>query len=207
MRDQAAFWDKFAPRYARARIRNPQAYQATITRTRRHLAPTDRVLEVGAGTSTTALLLAFDVAHITASDLSAAMVDIGRDKAQAHGIDNITILQSGFGDAALTEGAPFDAVLAHNLLHLLPDLQLALSQIHGLLKPGGIFISKTPCLGEKPLFRPLVAVLRRLGLAPDLNHLRIAALERQIAAEGFQTVERLVQQGTVPTLYLVTRRA
>jgi hypothetical protein len=53
----------------------------------------------------------------------------------------------------------------------------------------------------------LVAVLRRLGLAPDLNHLRIAALERQIAAEGFQTVERLVQQGTVPTVYLVTRRA
>jgi len=205
MSNPAAFWDKIAPGYARRKIGNPDAYQATLARTRSYLTPTDRVLEIGAGTSSTALELAASVAHITATDISTAMVEIGREKAQAAAVDNITITQGGVGDASLSDGAPFDVILAHNIVHLVPDVPAALSQVHSLLKPGGLLISKTPCIGEKPLIRPLVAVMRAFGKAPDVVHLTIAGLERHLAAEGFETVERLVQTGFVPTLYVVAR--
>ena len=72
---------------------------------------------------------------------------------------------AGAGDAA--GGAVHDTVLAFHLLHLLPDLDTALPAILAALKPGGRFISKTPCLREMhpAVPRLLVPLLRAVGLA------------------------------------------
>ena len=61
MQNQAAFWDRAATKYAAQPISDMTAYDATLARARTYLHPTDRVLEFGAGTGTTALHLADSV--------------------------------------------------------------------------------------------------------------------------------------------------
>ena len=74
------FWDKTARKYAAATIADMAGYEHSLQRVRQRLRPTDRVLELGSGTATTALSLAPATAHYTAADLSPAMVDIARQK-------------------------------------------------------------------------------------------------------------------------------
>ncbi|MEZ5716883.1 MAG: class I SAM-dependent methyltransferase, partial [Paracoccaceae bacterium] len=114
----AKFWDGVAEKYAKSPIGDMDAYEATLTRVRSYLRPTDAVLEIGCGTGTTALKLAPFAGRYLASDISTAMIGIGRDKAAAEGVRNL-----GFATAPAEtppEGS-FDAVLSFNLLHLVDD--------------------------------------------------------------------------------------
>jgi 2-polyprenyl-3-methyl-5-hydroxy-6-metoxy-1,4-benzoquinol methylase len=40
-------------------------------------------------------------------------------------------------------------ILAFHVLHLLEDTQEVVQRMHELLKPGGLFVSATACMGEK----------------------------------------------------------
>lgn len=202
----ARFWDRAAPAYALSPLANVAAYERTLGRTLSYLRPGDRVLELGAGTSSTALRLAPHVADYTASDISAEMVRIGREKLALQPVPSLRIVQGVPGDPALGEG-PFDAILALNLLHLLRDPAQQIRRIHGLLKPGGLFISKTGCLGG--VFRammPVIGVMRLLGRAPHVTAFTVAQLERAITDAGFGIVEAATDPGFLPRRYIVARR-
>ena len=147
MQDTAKFWDKIAEKYAKSPIADEESYRYTLERTRSYLSPDDNILEVGCGTGSTALLLAGDAGRITASDLSGNMARIGAEKARDQGVSNVTFVTAGLFDGAIENGR-WDAVLAFNFLHLLEDLPAAVGRINGLLKPGGLFISKTICALE-----------------------------------------------------------
>ena len=58
MRNAEKFWDKLAKKYAKRPIKNIQAYNETMEHTKSHLSAEDKVLEVGCGTGSSALLLA-----------------------------------------------------------------------------------------------------------------------------------------------------
>ena len=55
MQTATRFWGKTAGRYAKMPIRYAEAYEYALERTRSYLAKTDRVLELGCGTGSTAL--------------------------------------------------------------------------------------------------------------------------------------------------------
>lgn len=206
MTSSIAFWDKVAPKYAQSKISDMSGYRDTLTTSIKHLSPTDRVLELGCGTASTALEIAPHVAHLTATDISPAMIEIGREKVWDAGHRNITLQAASVTDDVLQDGAPYDVVFALNLLHLLPDQSAALAQAHSLLKPGGLLISKTPCLGEKWFFRPMISVMRALGKAPLIVYQREAELRDAILSAGFETVEEVIQPGTPLRLYCVMRK-
>ena len=194
MHQAAKFWDDAAEKYAKSPIGDMDAYQYSLERTRTYLKPTDRVLEFGCGTGSTALLLAEDVEHITASDISSNMIAIATGKARDQRVSNVTFVVSDvLGDAL--DGEPYDVVMALNLLHLLKDLDGTLERINGLLKPGGVFISKTVTrLGKgTPLkFRLLKLVLplmQRMGKAPYVNFMKTEELEQAITLHGFKIIE------------------
>ena len=206
MTSAATFWDKAAPKYAESTISDLEGYRDTLAITIRHLSATDRVLELGCGTASTALEVAPHVAEVTATDISTAMIDIGREKVWNAGIRNVELKTADVTDAALMQGAPYDVVLALNLLHLLPEQEAALAHIHRLLKPGGLLISKTACIGEKWFFRPIVAVLRAFGKAPFVTHQRREDLRDAMSIAGFEPVEELVQTGTPARLFSIVRK-
>lgn len=206
MTSAATFWDKVAPKYATSKISDPDGYRATLERTIAHLAPTDHVLEIGCGTSSTALELAGHVSHITATDISPAMIEIGREKAAEASVGNITLIAGEADSPTVFANGPFDKVLALNVLHLLENQPEVLAKLHANMKPGGLFISKTACLGEKWFFKPLVSIMALFGKAPFVRHQRISQLREAILDTGFELVEETTQPGTPPRLYMIARR-
>ena len=78
--NDARFWDRTSRKYAASAILDRAGYERTLDRTRALLGSGERVLELGCGTGTTALLLADDVQHYLATDISAGMIAIANEK-------------------------------------------------------------------------------------------------------------------------------
>jgi SAM-dependent methyltransferase len=200
---QAAFWNRVADRYAAMPMRAPDAWEETLARTAAHLSPDDRVLEVGCGTGSTACRLAPGVAEYVATDDAARMVAIAAERGA--GIAGLRAVQARPGDGSLPAG-PFDAVLAFNLLHLLPDLPAALAELRDVLGPGGRLIAKTPCLGGPYLVLwPVLRALQAAGKAPPLRCLTPGALEREIVRAGFAIDSRADLPRRPPSRFVVAR--
>lgn len=211
MTDGASFWDKVATRYARSPVRNEAAYAETLSRTRAYLKSSDRVLEIGCGTGTTALKLGDSVESILATDVSGNMIGIATGKLADGASGNVSFRQAEIG-ADTIDGGAFDVVLAFNLLHLIGDTAGAVRQVRDRLKPGGLFISKTVCLSEAGLlFRSfvhlLIPVMQLFGKAPFVRFLKISELERLISAEGFEIIETGNYPAKPPSRFIVARKA
>lgn len=195
MSKSAKFWDKTAERYAKSPVSDEATYQKKLVETQRFFRPDMRIVEFGCGTGTTAIHHAPHVQHIDAIDISENMLAIGRGKAGDAGIDNITFTRGTLTEFS-AEDASVDAVLGMNVIHLLPDRHEVIAEVARILKPGGIFISSTVCLGQSYLrFIKLVAPLgKMLGLIPDVFILTEAELVSEISSAGFE-IERQWHHG------------
>ncbi len=200
----AAFWDKVAPGYAAQPIRNAEAYAHTLARTQSYLNASDHMLELGCGTGGTALEHAPHVARITATDISPAMIAVAQAKPQTEG--NVRFLTATLDDGRLPEG-PYDVVTAFNLLHLLPDPAGGLRAIAKMVRPGGLFISKTPCLaGRYSLLKPVIGAMRLVGKAPKVHFLSPARLQQAVTQAGFEIIETGDFPKSPPSHFIVARR-
>jgi SAM-dependent methyltransferase len=201
----AAFWDRIAPRYARQPISDIGAYEATLARVKTYLSDKATALELGCGTGSTALLLAPHVRDYEGTDISGGMIDIALEKAWSQSAPNVGFRQAGV-DAADHAGASPDIVLAFNLLHLVPDTEATLAMVSDLLPEGGLFISKTPCIGAKWYYRPLVRALQMIGKAPFVRFLKVAQLDHMMVAAGFEIVETGLYPPRTPSRFIVARK-
>jgi ubiquinone/menaquinone biosynthesis C-methylase UbiE len=203
---QAAFWNGMARRYAASPVRNPENWEKTLELTLARLTPEAEVLELGCGTGSTALRLAPGVARYIGTDDASEMVTIAREKLIETPVDGLSFETARPGDGSLPQG-PFDAVTGFNLLHLVPDLQATLAEVRSLLKPGGLLITKTPCLGGNryAALWPVVSVMRLFGKAPPVRFLSPARLEAAIGAAGFAILERGDYPAMPPSRFLVAQ--
>lgn len=118
------------------------------------------------------------------------MIDIGRAKARETGVTNVDFEVASVDDLRKASNS-FDVILAHSVLHLLPDVERTLLQLNKMPKPGGFLISSTPCIhGFLPLFRYIGPVGRRLGIMPRINVFSEAELDRWLSDTGFACKER-----------------
>lgn len=189
------FWDKTAERYAKSPVSDEATYQKKLAETQSFLSPNMRIVEFGCGTGTTAVHHAPHVQHIDAIDISEKMLDICRGKARDADIDNITFTRGTLAEFNAAD-ASFDAVLGLNVIHLLPDRKAVIAEVARILKPGGIFVSSTVCLGQSYLrFIKLVVPLgKMLGLMPDVYVLTEEQLAGEVTRAGFE-VERQWHHG------------
>ncbi len=99
------------------------------------------VLDLAAGTGQFTLAAARRFRHVTAVDVSAAMLDLLRERVAGAGLDNVTCVQGGFLSYPRA-GAPVDGVYTRHGLHQLPDFwkAIALDRIAGMLRPGGVLL-------------------------------------------------------------------
>lgn len=183
---ETKFWNKIADRYSRRPISDEAVYEKKLDITRKYFRPDMEVLEIGCGTGTTAIAHAPHVGHILATDLAPRMIEIATEKAEAANIDNVTFRVSSVDVLDLPD-ASIDAVMAHNLLHLLEDREPAIADIQRMLKPGGVFVTSTACLGDMMLLLQLIVpVGRLLRLFPLVKVFSTAELKRSFEKFGFE---------------------
>ncbi len=201
----AIFWDKAAKKYAASKIADMAGYEETLARTRSFLHADDHLLEIGCGTGSTALKLAPSVRRMTATDISGGMLAIANEKLQKTDLTNLKFVQTEATKPI--EGAPFDAVCAFSILHLLDDLDTGLAHIHSLLKPGGMLISKTACLRDMSFaLPPVIKVMQWIGKAPHVGIFTGKQLEAAFEKAGFELVETGYHGKTRSTRFIAARR-
>ena len=190
MNNTVKFWDKHAQGYSKRPVSDEVSYQKKLEITRSYLKPDFQVLEIGCGTGTTALCHAKHVAHIHGTDLSPNMIEIAREKAKSQGVSNASFEAIAIDDLDI-EPASQDMIMAHSILHLLDNKDEVIERIHSWLKPGGVFISSTVCLGDSAfkVFKYIGPIGRALGILPLISVFKRNALEDVIQKTGFSIEE------------------
>ncbi len=207
---KAAFWDRIAPKYATDPIADMAGYRHTLQRVQAMLRPEHHVLELGCGTGITALQLAPLTRRYVATDVSSQMIAIAHARLAQQPTPALSFAVADAETHGFGQGL-YDAVLAFNLLHLASDLELVLRVAAQALRPGGLLISKTPCIAEmNPLIGHVAVPLMRLaGQAPALKCLHEHQLQAAMAKQGLAVVisERHGTQRKDIRAFLVARKA
>lgn len=201
------FWNLMARGYARRPVKDNDAYQYKLAVTASYLTPKDRLLELGCGTGTTALIHAPRVSRIDAIDFSSEMIAIARNKAKLQNIENVHFEISSIEDWLIPESnSGYDAILGLSILHLVADLNATLDRVFMRLRPGGYFFSSTVCLGEMSgLTRYALPVLGAIGLLPKILPLTSTALSEQLRTHGFD-IEHVWRPENGIAVFIVARR-
>lgn len=97
------------------------------------------LVDLGAGSGTLSLAAAPYCRRVVAVDVSPAMLDLLRTKAERQGAGNLECVQAGFLSYR-HQGAPADLVYSRHALHQLPDFwkAVALARTAAILRPGGV---------------------------------------------------------------------
>lgn len=131
--------DYDAQRYVEPHHRMQEELRTNLMLDLLGLGPQMSVADVATGTGRGALLMAPHVAHVTAIDGTAAMLDLAKAKAADQGITNLEFLNCDAFELELPD-AHFDRVMSLNFLHLfLPVKRQAMlvAEMARVLKPGG----------------------------------------------------------------------
>jgi len=200
------FWDKIAERYSRQPIADEAAYQKKLQVTREYFQPDMEVLEFGCGTGSTALAHSPYVKHIHAIDISSKMIEIAQGKADAEPVDNVTFEQSTI-EAISVPDQTLDAVLGLSILHLLDNKEQVIAKVHKMLKPGGIFVTSTACIGDTMKFLKFIAPIGKLfDLIPLVRVFTRTELEDSLTDAGFE-MDYQWQPAKGKAVFIVAKKA
>lgn len=204
MKKPDRMWDWIARRYdkrVRADDVNARAVECLVT----YLRPGDLVLDFACGSGVISLGIASDVKHVDAIDTSSGMIELAKKRAHEQAIANVDFTQKTIFDHELGP-QPYDVVLAFNILHLLQNARAAVQRASELLKPGGLLVSATPCLGDSGFFlRTLLPLVSKLGLS-YLRKFKVADVLGFMRDENLEILESEVLEGAVPSCLAVARK-
>ena len=159
-----------------------------------------RVLEVAAGTGLVTPVLARAATEVVATDYAAAMVARLREKVTAAGSTNVECRQADIYTLPFEPGS-FDAVLAANVLHLVPDLEAALASLIRMLRPGGVLITPTFCHDETRLSWVISRLLAITGF-PGYRRFTVRSLGAALTAAGLVVHRCEAIPGLLPIGYV-----
>ncbi len=200
------FWDRIAEGYAKQPIADEASYQKKLQVTREYFKPDMEVFEFGCGTGSTAITHASYVKHILATDISAKMIEIAQGKADAQNIENITFQQSKIDEFSVSDQT-FDMVLGLSILHLLKNKEEVIAKVHKMLKPGGIFVTSTACLGDNMKWFKIIGPIGNfLGLIPFVKVFTVKELEKSLTDAGF-AIDYQWQPGKNKAVFIVAKKA
>ena len=138
MRKHKNFWDRNAGRYDRFMRKDRAAYEE-MYKLIRPVVKAKTVLEPATGTGLIAKHIVNAAAHIEAADASAEMI------AKAKRDNQSAKLHFSVQDMFCLPYAEesFDVVIVSNALHIVPQPEKALAEIHRVLKEDGVLIAPT----------------------------------------------------------------
>lgn len=96
-----------------------------------------RVLDVATAAGHTAFAFSPHVAQVVASDLTPRMLEVAADEARSRGLANVSF-RAADAEALPFDDATFDAVTCRIAAHHFPHVDVFLSEVKRVLKPGGV---------------------------------------------------------------------
>lgn len=161
MREHKNFWDRNAGRYDRFMRKDRAAYE-TMYGLIRPVVKGKTVLELATGTGLISKNIVNAAAHIEASDTSAEM--IREAKRRNHSAKLHFSVQDMFCLPYADES--FEVVIVSNALHIVPQPEKALAEIHRVLRDDGVLITPTFTHAENSFFGNSKAFFLKLAGFP-----------------------------------------
>jgi 2-polyprenyl-3-methyl-5-hydroxy-6-metoxy-1,4-benzoquinol methylase len=185
----ALFYDGLAADYDREQFCSPVSmvhkteYALFEARLPSLFSPSDRVLEIGAGTGIFTLPIARRCREVTAVDISASMMEILKGKAAGEGLGNIRTI-TGNAETMDLDGS-YSVACAFSSLEYLADLRAFFRRLADHIEPGGTLYFIT---ARRSLFRLFAQIgnAMRQGLWLKAHNRR--EIEAMLSASGFEEI-------------------
>lgn len=205
------FWDTASKNYDSTEERFEPIHSWSREKAKQYIGANDTVLDFGCGTGTVTCEFAKLVRKIVAIDVSNEMVELAKAKCAADDTQNAEFRKTTIFELEMNNES-LDVVLAFNMLHTIPNPQESVRRIRHLLKPGGTFISVTPCMAEKKsvsvsvqilLFRTLSA----MGLVPiRFERYTSVDIDNLITENSFQLIESETMFAGATSCFVVAKK-
>ncbi len=129
-----SFFDSMAGRLGKDYV--PGKSWKSLAEALLRLMPPMTIADLGAGDGTFALLLSPRAARVIAVDSSAKMLEVGRETAVRHGIENVSFRLGDMEEVPIDDGA-VDLVFFSQSLHHALHPERAVGEAARILRPGG----------------------------------------------------------------------
>lgn len=196
MHDGRRVWNFFAPIYDLFMRQNKTAYEQMYKKIRKRIKD-KRVLELCTGTGLIAKHVADSSKEMVASDFAEKMIK----EAMKGDIPDNLFFQQADATQIPFENNSFDIIIISNALHIIPNPEKALSEIHRVLRPDGILIAPNFLghrIGRKARF--LTKILSLVGVVFEVTwdeNGYAAFLEKN----GWRIISSEVLKASYPLMY------
>ncbi|MBS4911579.1 MAG: class I SAM-dependent methyltransferase [Subdoligranulum variabile] len=196
MREHKNFWDRNAGRYDRFMRKDRAAYEKMYGLIR-PVVKGKTVLELAAGTGLIAKNIVNAAAHIEATDASAEMIAEAKRNNQSAKLHFSVqdMFRLPYADKS------FDVVIVSNALHIVPQPEKALAEIHRVLRDDGVLIAPTFTHAENSFFGNSKAFFLKLAGFP--LHSRWTSEEYLcfLQQNGWTVRKSVVLKASFPLIY------
>lgn len=201
MDDNKKFWDKWAGRYDRTMNGSREIYDKIADQAGNRLNRNMTVLELACGTGILSEKIAGFVKQLEATDFSKEMIRQAKMK------NHSSRIRFSTQNALNLPYAPgsFDAVVISNALHIMPEPEKVLQNIHRVLKEDGFLIAPTFTAADSFFGRMKLRVMELSGFrvfhrwSPE----SYLAFLRQ---NGFEVVHSEIFHGMMKLTYAEARK-
>lgn len=175
----------------------------------------DVIIDFGSGSGTFVIQAALRCAKVYAIDVSQAMIDYAKVKAEKAGVSNIEFCLGGFLNFEYT-GPGVDFITTTFAFHHLPDFWkgIALNRMYLMLKPGGQFFIHDVIIEEHKAVENIASLIEKLAgaggdfLQEDAEaHFREEfstydwVMDGLLSRTGFIIKSKNIQDGVIGTYY------
>lgn len=167
------------------------------------IASTDRVADIGCASGRQVFRAAKQAAFVIGTDIAQSFIDYAQKKQQAEHVTNVSFFACPI-EALQIEMNAVDSVICSEVLEHVLGLDLALKELHRILKPGGKMLVTVPnynadgtlwgrllrLLGLRT-FKPMTEFTKQSLLAHGDSHVRefsIATLRSTLEGAGFRPI-------------------
>ena len=196
MREHKNFWDKNAGRYDRFMRKDRAAYDEMYELIR-PLVRRKTVLELATGTGLIAKSIVNAAARIEATDASVEMIaEAKRDNQSAKLYFSVQdMFRLPYADES------FEVVIVSNALHIVPQPEKALAEIHRVLKDDGVLIAPTFTHAENSFFGNSKAFFLKLAGFPLYSKWTSEEYLRFLRQNGWAVRKSVVLKASFPLTY------
>ncbi len=199
------FWDKVAGVYdIFVNVINRKTHQKLKKIVRNLIEPCDIVLECACGTGLLSAVIAPKCRQLTATDFSEKMLK--RAEKNCRALRNITYAKADITALPFAD-CNFDKVVAGNVIHLLDNPLIALSELDRVCKDGGVLIIPTYMNKDsKGKTSGFAGAVGKAG-ADFKRQFTVNSYKQFFLDAGYPDVKIVLADGRIPCAVAVMRKA